>query len=99
MAHCAMPGKEPMEQHEFAASPWLKVGADLCELQGRTLLVVCDYYSNFIKVENITTAGITRALKTLIVRYGVQDLLVSDNGPQFASEEFSHLRRSGVLSM
>ena len=89
MAHCAMPGKEPMKQHEFAARPWSKVGADLCELQGRTLLVVCDYYSNFIEVENITTAGITKALKTMFARNDVPDMLVSDNGPQFASEEFS----------
>ena len=44
------PGKEPILQHEFAARPWSKVGADLCDLQGRTLLVVCDYYSNFIEV-------------------------------------------------
>ena len=40
MSHRASPGKEPLQQHEFAARPWSKVGADLCDLQGRTLLVV-----------------------------------------------------------
>ena len=40
MSHRAMPGKEPIMQHEFAARPWAKIGADLCELDGRILLVV-----------------------------------------------------------
>ena len=51
LAHRYSSGKEPLQQHEFADCPWSKVGADLCELQGRTLLVVVDYYSNFIEVE------------------------------------------------
>lgn len=92
MAHRTAQVKEPIVQHEFAARPWSKVGADLCELQGRTLLVVCDYYSNFIEVENVTqanTAAISKALKAMFARYGVPDILVSDNGPQFASEEFA----------
>ena len=92
MAHRCSQGKEPIIQHEFAARPWSKVGADLCELQGRTLLVVCDYYSNFIEVENtskLNTAGISKALKAMFAIYGVPETLVSDNGPQFASEEFA----------
>jgi len=59
----------------------------LCELHGRTLLAVCDYYSNFIEVERINkanTMGVSKALKVLFSRYGVPEV-VSDNGPQFAS--------------
>lgn len=92
MAHCTTQVKEPISQHEFAARPWSKVGADLCEFQRRTLLVVCDYYSNYIWVEDITranAAAISKALKEMFARYGVPDVLVSDNGPQFASEEFA----------
>ena len=92
MAHRTTQGKEPIVQHEFAARPWSKVGADLCEFQGHTLLVVCHYYSNFIEVENITkatTTGISKALKSMFARYGVPDVLMSDNGPQFASVEFA----------
>ena len=29
-------------------------------LKGRTLLVVCDYYSNFIEVENIRRNGVKK---------------------------------------
>ena len=96
LADCSTQGKEPIVQHEFPARPWAKVGADLCDFQGRTLLVVCDYYSNFIEVESITqanTSGICKVLKTLFARYGVPDSLMSDNGPQFASAEFASFAR------
>ena len=46
--------KEPIQQHTFAARPWSKIGADLSKLGERTLLVVTDYHSNFIEVENIS---------------------------------------------
>ncbi len=47
--------KEPLMQHELVARPWSKVAADLCEFNGRTLLVIVDYYSNFIEVTRVTT--------------------------------------------
>lgn len=84
ISHRASPSKEPLQQHEFAPCPWSKVGADLCDFYGCTLLVVCDCYSNFIEVENITranTGGVAKVLKSMFSRYGVPNVLVSDNGP------------------
>ncbi|KAL9976432.1 hypothetical protein ACROYT_G013732 [Oculina patagonica] len=49
LTHRAGQGKEPILQHEFIARPWAKVAADLCEIDNRVLLVVSDYYSNFIE--------------------------------------------------
>ena len=69
-----MPAKEPLLQHEFEGRPWYKISADLCEMPGRTLLVVMDYYSNFIEVERVpkvNTSGVTKALKPMFARYGV----------------------------
>ena len=68
MAYRSTPVKEPIVQHNFAACPWSKVGADLCELQGHTLLIVSDYHSDFIEVKNITqanTATVSKALKAM----------------------------------
>ena len=96
MAHRDTPSKEPLQQHDFVARAWSKVGADLCDLQGRTLLVVSDYYSNFIEVKNISrlnTGGVSKALKTMFSRYGIPDELVTDNGPQFVSSEFAMFAR------
>ena len=91
MAHRAAPPQETLLPHEFIPRPWSKVGADLCELNGRTLLVVCDYFSNFIEVESLpttTTRAVCKALKVMFASYGVPDTLVTDNGPQFSSAEF-----------
>ena len=53
LAHLSMPCKESPLQHEFVGRPWYKISVDLCELPGRTLLVVSDYFSNFIEVERV----------------------------------------------
>ena len=42
--------KEPIMQHEFTARPWSKVSVDLCYENGHSLLVMCDYYSNFVEI-------------------------------------------------
>ena len=92
LAHRSSPIKEPLLQHEVLARPWSKVGADLCELNRRTLLVMVDYYSNFIEVASVTSTtsrSIIKELKATFARYGVPDILVTDNGPQFASAEFA----------
>ena len=91
MAHQATNPKETLQPHDFIPRPWSKVGADLCEFYGRNLLVVSDYFSNFIEVENLqttTTRVVTKALKIIFARYGIPDTLVTDNGPQFTSAEF-----------
>ncbi len=102
MAHRAIPGKESLKQHDFVARPWSQVGADLCHLQGRTLLVLGDYYSNFIEVENIskiTTQGVSKGLKIMFSRYGVPNELVTDNGPQFSLQILHSFPNRGVLIM
>ena len=92
MAHRAAQTKEPILQHEVIARPWAKVGADLCEVDNRTLLVVCDYYSNYIEVARLsstTSRNVIKELKNMFSRYGIPDIVVTDNGPQFSSAEFA----------
>ena len=79
-------GKELLTQHDFAARPWSKVAADLCRLERRTLLVISDYYSNFIEVARITAITARSIIKKLKP--------VTDNGPQFVSSEFSVFART-----
>ena len=92
LAHQSAPSKEPLLPHEMVARPWSKVAADLCELDGRTLLVITDYYSNFIEVARIisvTSRSVIKEMKDVFARYGIPDVLVTDNGAQFASAEFA----------
>ena len=80
MTYRSAPGKEPIQQHELVPRPWARVGADLCDCHGRTLLVVCDYFSNYIEVDNLhsTTRVVSKALKVLFARYGVPDTLAME---------------------
>ena len=92
MAHHSAQSKEPIQQHEFVARPWSKVAADLCDHDGRTLLVVSNYFSNFIEVArltSLTSRAAIKELKGIFARHGIPDVLVTDNGPQFPSAEFS----------
>ena len=77
--------------HPLPTRPWSKVGTDLYELEGKHYIVIVDYYSNFIEttpLEDLHTKSVVRLLKASIARYGIMDELVSDNGPQYASDEF-----------
>ena len=84
LAHRTSLTKEPLLQYEVIARPCAKLTADLCELHGRTLLVVTGYFSNYIEVARLSatsTQAVVRELKTMFVRLGISEILVTDNGP------------------
>lgn len=54
MTNHTAPQNETLPPHEFTPYPWMKVGTDLCDLHGQTLLV-CDYLSNFTEAESLRT--------------------------------------------
>jgi len=85
--------KEPMQTHKIPDRPWSRVGVDLFALQGRNYLVLVDYYSDFIEVDELvdgtTSTEVIQLLKHQFSRHGLPDTLVSDNGPQFACKEFN----------
>ena len=79
-------------QHDVVTRPWSKLGADLCEVNNRTLLVLCDYYCNFIDVgrlNTVTSRNVIREMKETFAQYGIPDIVVTRNGPQFSSAEFA----------
>lgn len=83
--------KETFMAHEIPDRPWAKVGTDLFSYEGRNYLICVDYYSSFWEVdllENTKSATIIRKLKAYFARYGIPDTCMSDNGPQYTSEEF-----------
>ena len=63
LAYQNAPHKETIIQHEVTAWPWVKVGADLCDAQGRTLLVVCNYFSGFMEVERLQSTTSVQSAK------------------------------------
>ena len=83
--------KEPLISHTVPSHPWQKVGIDLFAWDKKTYLVTVDYYSRFFEVDELlstTSAAVIRKLSSHFARHGIPETVISDNGPQFTSDEF-----------
>lgn len=82
--------KEPLMPHPQPAYPWERVGTDIMKYENRNFLATVDYFSNFGEVDELTSttaSAVIRKLKAHFARCGIPAVLISDNGPQFASAE------------
>jgi transposase InsO family protein len=100
--HCVVcakestPRREPLILSTLPELPWQKVGSDLFTLNGINYLLVIDYFSRYpelVKLTSTTSSSIMNALKSVFSRHGIPQVLVSDNGPQYASQEFASFAR------
>jgi len=72
--------------------PWSKVGADLFELGQQNFLILVNYWSSNFEVQElkwITSTTVITACKVQFERHGISDVLITDNGTQFSSSEFT----------
>ena len=85
------PSKEPLMPSVLPERPWQKLGSDLFELQGKNYLLIVDYFSRFIEVIKLASTSanaVITATKSVFSRYGVPELLITDNGPQYMCATF-----------
>lgn len=86
-------GKEPLMPNAVPSRPWEVVAADLLDCEKSMYLVVTDYYSDYIEVEELqeNTHSITviEKLMKMFATHGKPDKLITDNGPQFRSNIFN----------
>ena len=71
--------------------PWQVLATDIFELQGKQYLLLVDYYSKFVEtvqLSNLQSNTIITHLKSIFARFGIPDVLISDNAGSYASEEF-----------
>ena len=83
--------------HEIPDRPWAKVAVDLFQFGNKDYLVTVDYFSSFFEIDQMystTSETVIKKLKGHFARYGIPDKFVSDNGPQFVSEEFGAFAQS-----
>jgi transposase InsO family protein len=89
--------KESLKPHPVPGMPWNKVGADLFHLNGKDYLVIIDYLSNFPEVAQLSSTNAKQVItqcKSVFARHGIPVTMVTDNGPQFSSEEFRQFARA-----
>lgn len=85
--------KAPLTYWPLPIRPFQRIHLDFAQFEGKDLLIVYDAFSKFIDVKlmNSTTTEHTIAkLRTIFSYFGLVDEIVSDNGPQFVSEEFNN---------
>ena len=83
--------REPVQSHEILSRPWQRVAIDLFSLETTNYIVVVDYYSNLFEIDKLNDAlsnTVIRKVKGQFARHGIPEILVTDNGPQFAGGEF-----------
>ena len=91
------PPPSPLCTWPWPSGPWERVHVDFAgPFKGSMFLVVVDAYSKWLEVVPMTTtsAGKTiEVLRELFSRYGLPQVLVSDNGPQFTASEFGQFMK------
>ncbi|XP_037512230.1 uncharacterized protein K02A2.6-like [Rhipicephalus sanguineus] len=88
----------------FPQRPWSRLHVDFGgPFKGHYFLVIVDAFSKWVEVLPVTTpsAGATiAALRQVFAAQGLPDIIVSDNGPAFASAEYlAWLTKNGIRRM
>ena len=96
-----MPTKAPLHPWEWATAPWQRLHIDYAgPFQNSMSLVVVDAHSKWpevIPVSSTTKNKTIEVLHDLYARFGILEQTVSDNSPQFASEEFQAFIKSNGI--
>ena len=90
-AHQLSQTREPMQPHPVPPRPWHTLSTDLFHWEQNTYLLVVDMYSKFPlvrKLNSLSSKSVIAHLKGIMEEHGIPELLISDNGPQYASEDF-----------
>ena len=70
------------------------IATDLLELDKLNYLILVDYFSRYIEVAAMQKTSksfeVIRALKAIFTRHGIPEEERSDDGPQYASAEFTN---------
>lgn len=92
---CSMESSMPpkvFSSWQEPTQPWQRIHIDFAGPFHNSYWFICvDSYSHFpyvVKMNSTTTAATISTLKKIFSIEGLPDVIVSDNGPQFVSEEF-----------
>ena len=85
-----------MTQIYLFLTKWEKIGIDLMTLENSDYVVTVDYYSNFWEIDKLsqtTSNTVIKKVKAHMARNGIPNTIITDNGPQFSSDEFKKLHK------
>ncbi len=86
------PAAAPFHPWIWPDAPWRRIHIDFAgPFLGRMFFVVVDAHSKWpevVTMKSTTSEKTIEVMRAMIAHYGIPELLVSDNGPQFTSDEF-----------
>ena len=89
--------KEKIKMHEIPKGAFEYVGTDLFYYKGADYLLIADYYSKFwdiMRLPDTKSSTVIRKTKSLFSKFGIPAKVMSDNGPQFSSEEYKNFSKT-----
>ncbi|XP_030853827.1 uncharacterized protein K02A2.6-like [Strongylocentrotus purpuratus] len=90
--HQNNPQAAPIHPWEFPERPWMRIHIDYPSIENQDVLIVVDAHCKWIeavRVPNATASATVTAMRRLFATHGIPETLVSDNGTQVSSEEFT----------
>ena len=97
----AEPPQATRHPWEPTDGPWQRVHADFAgPLKGTWFLVMVDSFSKWaemIPMKTTTSERTVAVMRTVFARLGLPLVLVTDNGPQFTSQEFAQFASSNGI--
>ena len=96
-----MPPLAPLQPWSWPTRPWSRLHLDFAgAFLGKIFLVLIDAHSKWIEVfitNSSTSSVVLEELKSTFARFGLPELIVTDNGACFKSEDFeSFLEQNGI---
>ena len=86
-----------MHPWEWPEHPWERIHIDYTgPFMGKMFLLVIDAHSRWMEVETVNTASIQNTiehLRSMFSRFGLPQVMVTDNGTCFTSHEFKEFAR------
>ena len=81
----------PLKSSELPQGPWRKLCLDLFKLEGKSFLIVVDYFSRWfeaVQLTRIDSDSVITGLKRIFSIFGIPEIVKSDEGLQFNSTLF-----------
>ena len=96
-----LPQRSELHMWPWPGRPWSRLHVDFAELtKGKYILVVVDSHSKWVEVEvmsSTASAPTVSKLRAMFARWGLPDMICTDNATTFTSNEFQEfLRGNGI---
>ena len=96
-----LPSEAPLHSWEWPHKPWVRLHLDYAgPFLGKMFLIVVDAHSKWVEAFPMSTSTSEATIEKLRVAFstnGLPEMVVTDNGSNFVSEEFeAFLKQNGI---